>query len=141
MDEKTREGDDCVRRCLTAIGYPAEEISAVLSSSLFAVDGLAMRVVGEPGGVRFEFPLGGVDAAALVRLGSFASGRLTRDDAVFAFDPVEGSAFIWQRVARVDDDREIRHAFEGFAVSAEWWHDRCESASSSDDIPEMVIRP
>ena len=141
MDEKTREGDDCVRRCLTAIGYPSEEISAVLSSSLFSVDGLAMRVVGEPGGVRFEFPLGGVDAAALVRLGSFASGRLTRDDAVFAFDTVKGSAFIWQRVARVDDDREIRHAFEGFAVSAEWWHDRCESASSSDDIPEMVIRP
>ncbi len=136
-----RDSAEFVRRCLTAVGYPAEEIPAVLSSSAFTVDGLEMRIAGEPGGVRFEFRLGAADDAALARLGSFASGRIVREDSVLALDPSDGSLFIWQRVGSSESDDAIVRSFESFAASAEWWNDRLGDGKPQDEVPEMVIRP
>ena len=143
--DRAREGDDRVRRCLAAIGYPAEEIPAVLASSRLTVDGLEFRIRSGVSGVRFEYSLGAADDAKLVRFGAYAAGRLAREDAVLAFDPSANEAFIWQGVPRIDDDGAIRRVFEEFAVSAEWWHDRLapEAAPGAGgaERPELVIRP
>ena len=128
-------------RLAQAIGYP-EEVPAGARSFVFLADGHAIEAVEDAGRLRLtcRFPQGG-EEGDLVRLAEYATGRLLKEEAVFAWDPEAEAPMLWQDVPAAAGDALLRRFFEVFATSCDWWMARVGDAAVVSRLPEMVILP
>ena len=128
-------------RLARAIGYP-EEIPPGARSFVFQVDGHAVEAAEESGRLRLacHLPRPG-EEGDLVRLAGYATGRMLKEEAVFAWDPEAETAMLWQDVPATAGDALLRRFFEVFMTSCDWWAARIGDAPAVSRIPEMVILP
>lgn len=131
-----------IARLAEAIGYPAE-IPAGARRFTFVVDGNPLEAVEEAGRLRFVKVLqAGTDAeGALVRLAGYATGRILKEEAVFAWDPTLEAPILWQDVPATADGAVLRRFFEVFTASCDWWAARTVDEPVYSRVPEMMILP
>jgi len=136
-----------LQRLLHAIGYP-EEVSDGASAFKIRVDGAEIDAREEPSGrlllVRELRPAPDApeNPALLEELAGYAVGRLLREEAVLAYDPIRSSPILWQAAAPGAADADLRRLFETFTASCDWWDERLSAtAEPSTLFPDLVIRP
>ena len=128
-----------VERLGEAIGYP-ERVPEGAVSFAFRVDDDPVEARVKAGTLLFKwtFP----ENAPVERLAEFAAGRILRDPAVLAWDPVRERAILWWRTTKGADDRELVQAFRAFLDSRGWWK-TCvaELTKPKATLRDLVIRP
>ena len=130
---------NAIDRLLAVIGYPADEVVRDGTSVVLSVDGRKVRVDDLHGRLVLSVAFGDPSEEALQRLAQYAAGRMLREEAVLAWDPVRRELILWQEVPTGAGDDRARLAFELFCTSCEWWADRC--AEARIEVPEAVFRP
>lgn len=134
-------GTTALARLATAIGYP-EEIPAGARAFTFLVDGREVEALEENDRLRLSWRLPHVDEdGGLARLAGYATGRILKEEAALAWDPVADAVVLWQDVAVRTSDALLRRFFEVFLMSCDWWAARVEDAAVVSHMPEMVILP
>ena len=130
-----------IRRLIDAIGYPERAPEGAASFTL-RVDGMEILAEERDGRLILSRVLTDSDDL-LPTLAGFAAGRLLREEAVLAADPNTQGAFLWQDAPATADAQSIVRLFETFLDSCDWWRARIagDAATTSESVPEMMIRP
>jgi len=131
-----------IQRLAEAIGYP-DEVPGDVSSFDLQVDDGVMTVRAGSGRLVLERDLLSAPSVdALERFAGYAAGRLLREEATLAWDPVRETLVLWQSCPVSAEDDLLRHFFEAFATSCDWWLARAaEHGEAYESIPETMIRP
>ena len=131
-------------RLLAAIGYPTDEITPGVGVLTLRVDGGDMEVSESEGRLVLMRRLGAIEDAGMLRLAGYAAGRMLKEDAVLAWDPVSDGLMVWQEVPSGASDDQLRRVFDVFCASCDWWLERAgeeRRAASGEHVPEMMITP
>jgi len=131
-----------IQRLAEAIGYP-DEIPGDATSFDLLVDDAAMTVRAGSGRLLLLRDLVTAPSVdALERFAGYAAGRLLREEATLAWDPARETLVLWQACPATADGDLLRHFFEAFATSCDWWLARtAEQGAAYESIPETMIRP
>ena len=113
-----------VDRLPKAIGYPPDEVKSAGGSVALIVDGHEVRVSDRRGRLVLSFSLGNPPDEELRQFATFATGRMLREEAALAWDPVARELVLWQAVPAQATDEQMRRVFEVFCVSCDWWGER-----------------
>ena len=113
-----------IDRLPKAIGYPADEVKSDGGSITLVVDGYAVRASERRGRLILSCSLGNPSDEDLQRFASYATGRMLREEAALAWDPVARELVLWQAVPAQATDEQMRRVFEVFCVSCDWWGER-----------------
>ena len=135
------ESKTVIGRFIDAIGYPERAPEGAASFTL-RVDG--MEIMADERDGRLILSRGLTDTDDLLpSLAGYAAGRLLREEAVLAADPNTRGAFLWQDAPATADAHSLVRLFETFLDSCDWWRSRIagETSSTSESVPEMMIRP
>ena len=122
-----------IERLIDAIGYPDGAPAGALSSVL-RVDGAEVSAEVHDGML--------VLSQALTDDGSYAAGRMLKEDAVLAYG--EGGAFLWQSAPADSDEHGLLRLFETFMDSGDWWRARMDALAGREEAPPpetVMIRP
>ena len=130
---------NAIGRLVKAIAYPPDSVGADGGDSILQVDGAAVRAASVRGRLIVSRSFGEPSGETLDALARYAAGRMLKEEATLAWDPVRRELILWQEIPDVLDEARIRAAFELFCMSCEWWAERCEEARV--EMPEMTIRP
>lgn len=134
-------GATSLARLATAIGYP-EEVPAGARAFMFLVDGREVEATEEKDRLRLSWRLPRAEEdGGLVRLAEYAAGRMLKEEAVLAWDPMADAAVLWQDISVRTGDALLRRFMEVFLMSCDWWAARVEDAAVVSHMPEMVILP
>ena len=133
---------NAIDRLIDAIGYPSGEVSPEKGAVTLRVDDGEMEVHEADGRIVFSRKLGSFDDAGMARLAGYAAGRILKEDAVLAWDPVAGGLMLWQDAPSVSSGGALKRVFEVFSASCDWWLARASEESAQEErVPEMMIRP
>lgn len=128
-----------IRRLGLALNYPAD-FSEVGGEFVFIVDGLKIIASESSKGVVLKFWLE-ASPEHIVSFAEFAFGCILRDEATLSWDNSGSSLFLWVCLSS-PDETSLRHGFESFADSCEWWRSRAmEREVPVSVVPDIMIRP
>lgn len=135
---------NAIDKLLSAIGYPAGEVSPGVVSCTISVDGgdVRLRIDGQRLVLEKALCRPEDGDGTLERLAGYAAGRILREEAVLAWDPQGGELILWQDVPAASPGDLLRRVFEVFMASCDWWLARvADDAGGASHLPEMVIMP
>lgn len=124
-------------RLTKAIGYPTEPERTESGAVALTVDDGTVQVREFRGRTVLWRSLGVSDGDTLRDLAGYASGRILKEEAVFAWDSEAGEAVLWQELPETEDEGRLRRTFEVFCASCDWWLERCEEFHGG--APEGMI--